>query len=216
MDIGTINRSDNTAGEVRSFLNTRRARPFISTLPQREHEIRDADAHQHAENPSFSLHMGHHEPLPVRPCRSRVAGIGLHHHKLFGSQSMVLRIDEGRAVCGSWSLAVGWKIDAESIIGPGARVHVSVDVIPVLHVSPLAVGLLSDTVMVRFRLAQGSNLWENKLPFGLPRCLMGLTHGVLALAAQAAQHANHAQYLVSVFFYLSLLSYVLQQAMAMQ
>ncbi|KAH9961731.1 hypothetical protein BC827DRAFT_256362 [Russula dissimulans] len=122
MDIGTINRSDSTAGKVRPFLNTRRARSFLATLSQREDEIRDEDArlsHQHAEKTSFPLHMGH-EPLPVKPCRSRVIGIGLHHHhKLFGSQSMVLRTGstKGWAVCGSWSLAVGWKIDAESIVG---------------------------------------------------------------------------------------------------
>ena len=46
------------------------------------------------------------------------------------------------------------------------------------------------------------------LLFGLPRCLMGRTRCISALAIQAIQHAHHAPHPVSVFsFYLSLLSY---------
>ncbi|KAH9959472.1 hypothetical protein BC827DRAFT_1213981, partial [Russula dissimulans] len=52
--------------------STLAARSFLNT-----HRARPFLATQNAENPSFSLHMGVH-----------------HHHKLFGSRPIVLRIDE--------------------------------------------------------------------------------------------------------------------------
>jgi len=120
-----------------------------------------------------------------------------HHHKPFGSQfNSIDGLQDRRRVGGlwSWSLAVSWKAD-ESIIG---RVHVSVGrvsyCVPPLA-STMSTSLYNIRVMVRIRLAQGSNLRQNKLLF----FIMRRTCCISALFAQATQHAHHTQYHVSDF-----------------
>jgi len=107
------------------------------------------------------LHMGHHERPPVKPCRSRVVGIELHSGK---PPPQVIRISidglrDRRRVGGLWELESGRgsedrrRIDywarprqrRRHLILPNCRAFCMCSL-----ASTIAVGLLSDTVMLRF------------------------------------------------------------------